>query len=53
MTDELTTTEKNALKWVLFMDHYRGLLNEGETYSEKTQWSLLKDYLSLLGVDDD
>lgn len=25
MTDELTITEKNALKWVLFRDFYRVL----------------------------
>lgn len=51
MTEELTTTEKNALKWVLFRDYYRGLSN---SYNDaQDRWFMVDGFLKALGVNDE
>lgn len=51
MTEELTTTEKNALKWVLFRDFYRGLSDE--YIDAQDRWFKMADFLKAIGVNDD
>lgn len=51
MTDELTTTEKNALKWVLFRDYYRG---QSDSYFDaQDRYFMLDGFLKALGINDD
>lgn len=51
MTDELTTTEKNALKWVLFRDFYRDL--SGTYLDAQERYFKADEFLKALGINDD
>ncbi len=51
MTDELTTTEKNAFKWVLFRDFYRDL--SGAYLNAQERYFKVDEFLKAIGVNDD
>lgn len=51
MTDELTTTERNALKWVLFREFYRGL--SGTYRLAQERYFQVDEFLKTLGINDD
>lgn len=51
MTDELPTTEKNALKWVLFRDFYRGL--SSAYLDAQDRYFKVDEFLTAIGVNDD
>ena len=51
MTDELTATEKNALKWVLFRDFYRDL--SGTYHNAHDRYFKVDEFLKALGDNQD
>lgn len=51
MTDQLTTTENNALKWVMFRDYYRRLSDSHSLAAER--YYDLDKFLRVIGVFDD
>lgn len=53
MTDQLSTTEKNALKWVLFRDYYRGLSSSHPTFNAQDLWFMTEGFLKAIGINDD
>lgn len=51
MTDELTTTEKNALKWVTFRAYYRNM--SGTYLDAQERYFKVDGFLKTLGINDD